>query len=134
MTSESSISSLEYWYDIIQNNSSKENKILLIGNKLDLLYDTYNNSYKNQQSPEDEINEIDQKISLFLINKNIFGYVKSSAKENINIQEPFIDLYNEIIYSSNKENLAKNYHNAKVRKLESLNISKNPYNSNTNCC
>ena len=79
-------------------------------------YDNYSN-YRTNYTPEDEINDIDQKISLFLINKNIFGYVKSSAKENINITEPFIDLYNEIIQTTNHDTLIKNYTFTKSRKL-----------------
>lgn len=132
MSSESSITALDYWYNLIKTTSNKEHKILLIGNKLDILYDTYN--YKSNYSPEEEINEIDQKISLFLINKNIFGYVKSSAKENLNIQEPFIDLYNEIINNTSQEALVKNYVNTKSRKLETMNISKYPYTTSNGCC
>lgn len=133
MTNESSITALDYWYDLINQNSSKNPKILLIGNKLDLLYDNFQ-SFKNEYSPEEEINEIDRKISLFLINKNIFGYVKSSAKENLNIQEPFIDLYNEIINSSNQESLIKNYNLTKSRKLEATSVTSYPYTSSSGCC
>lgn len=132
MSNDSSISALDHWYEMIQNSSSKDHKILLLGNKLDLLYENFENN-KNY-NPEDEINEIDQKISLFLVNKNIFGYVKSSAKENINIQEPFIDLYNEILQTANQEYLKKSYLNSKIRKFESGDIKKHPYSTSSGCC
>lgn len=130
LSNEKSLISLDYWYNMISTSNNKSDiKILLIGNKLDLIYE----HYISQENIEKELQIIDNKISYFMLNKEIFGYVKSSAKENINIQEPFIDFYHNIIFSCKNDKLQRNYFNHKINRGDRIGIV-NINNKENTCC
>lgn len=130
LSNEKSLISLDYWYNMISiSNNKSDIKILLIGNKLDLIYE----HYISQENIENELQLIDNKISYFMLNKDIFGYVKSSAKENINIQEPFIDFYHNIIFSCKNDKLQRNYFNHKINRGDKVGVV-NLNNKESSCC
>jgi Ras-related protein Rab-1A/Rab family protein len=74
----SSFNQLEYWYNLLHNNTPHRIPTLLIGCKGDLLENASDMEVVTKEYIDDFINK-----------KEIDGYFLTSAKENINILEAF---------------------------------------------
>jgi small GTP-binding protein len=86
---------LTYWMNYIEKNYKHDNiQFILIGNKCDM---------KNRI----EVNDYDIQNFINKYPNIIYNYFESSAKNNINIDDPFVDIVN-IIYENNIEKLNKN--------------------------
>lgn len=81
LTDRKSFDNVKYWLQEVDKYAPLDVKKLLIGNKSDLI--------EERQITQDDITE--------LLYKNRLSYIETSAKDNININNIFIELSNNIL-------------------------------------
>ena len=74
-----------YWLEKIRENADPDSKIIMLGNKVDLINDI----------------EVDQEVARQLASDNEIPYYQTSAKDGKNLDNAFKELINSIITTEN---------------------------------
>lgn len=118
MTNEHSLKSIEYWYNLTVSLAPQHVKIILLGNKCDLMHEI-------SQGIETKLR---LQIKVFLNKYNFLQYVECSAKDDHNIKSTFKDLYS-FLYANMKDRLRQNFSRNQY-KLKNKRYEKDK----SNCC
>lgn len=108
LTNRKTFNSLEYWLEELQTYKF-EGKIIVVGTKCDL----------------ESHREIDEKEIQDFCDLNNLNYIECSSKENINVDNAFTNLLNEIVNFSNQNIQTK---------VSSFIIDENELKKKASCC